>query len=236
VWRPLRPEIFLDSSRPGKGDWGLSVWFSKVLRRLLGGRELRNPRLQQAALPASKRSAFRMCYSYANLTVENRIRHVKCDEKKPNCHRCKGTGRKCDWMRRASSIFIGSNVETITVSAPIQQLPGTPEEGSYFHFFCTRTTLQLSGLFGSTFWIQEVLQACVSHPAIWHASVAVASLQQERRHTICKTAEGDEPLSEFTLSQYVKAMQHLRGLHRQPRPAAEVVLLCCILFICFEVR
>ena len=160
---------------------------------------------------------------------------MKCDEKKPSCHRCRSTGRKCDWIRRANPAVIGSTVEGINISIPIQQLRGTSEETSYFQFFCTKTTLQLSGLFGSTFWVQEVLQACVSHPAIWHAAVAVASLQQERRDTICRTPESEEPLSEFTLGQYVKAMQHLRGLHRQPRPVTEIVLLCCILFICFEV-
>ena len=171
----------------------------------------------------------------ADMTVESRIRHVKCDEKKPNCHRCRSTGRKCDWMRRENAAVIGSNGDGLAVLGPIQQLPGTSEESSYFQFFCTKTTIQLSGLFGSTFWIQEVLQACVSHPAVWHAAVAVASLQQERRNTIGRNTEGDEPLSEFTLGQYVKAMQYLRGVHRQLRPAAEVVLLCCILFICFEV-
>lgn len=123
-----------------------------------------------------------------------------------------------------------------TVYFPIKQFPGSLEESNYFQFFCTKTTSQLSGLFGSTFWNQEVLQASVLQPAIWHAAVAVASLQQERSATICKIAEEDGLLSDFTLSQYVKAMQHLRGFYTEGRkPAAEVVLLCCILFICFEV-
>jgi hypothetical protein len=117
----------------------------------------------------------------------------------------------------------------------LRQFPGTLEESNYFQFFCARTTLQLDGLFDSPFWNQQVLQACLSQPAIWHAAVAVASLQQERSATIGDLDEDRGPLSDFTLGQYVKAMQHLRGLHQQPkRPAAEIVLLCCILFICFE--
>jgi hypothetical protein len=126
-------------------------------------------------------------------------------------------------------------VEIATVSFPIKQFPGNLEESNYFQFFCAKTTLQLSGLFGSTFWSQKVLQACVSQPAIWHAAVAVASLHQERTATICKVAGEDGALSSFTLSQYVKAMQHLRRLYQKNgMPAAEVVLLCCVLFICFE--
>jgi len=161
---------------------------------------------------------------------------VKCDEEKPSCHKCKSTGRKCDWIRRAKPSLNRTNLETAVVWFPIQQYPGTLEESNYFQFFSTKTTLQFSGLFGCTFWNQEVLQACVYQPAIWHAAVAVASLQHERSSTICKVATEDEPLSDFTLSQYVKAMQHLRGLYSEDRrPAAEVVLLCCILFLCFEV-
>jgi hypothetical protein len=164
----------------------------------------------------------------------HRARHVKCDEERPHCHRCKSTGRKCDWVRRVISTSIG--LITDPVYTPIKQFPGSLEERNYFQFFCTKTTLQLSGLFGSTFWSREVLQASVLEPAIWHAAVAVSSLQQERSATICKIAEGDEPLSDFTLGQYVKAMQYLRGFYTKGRkPAAEVVLLCCILFICFEV-
>lgn len=177
----------------------------------------------------------RICCLFAEQSRAIRVRHVKCDEKKPSCHRCKSTGRKCDWKRPTHPEF-GPNVVTATVRCPSRQFPGTLDESKYFQFFCTKTTRQLSGLFGCTFWSQEVLQACVSQPAVWHAAVAVASLQQERSATISKVAEEDEPLSDFTLSQYVKAMQHLRGLYSEGRkPAAEVVLLCCIFFICFEV-
>jgi hypothetical protein len=81
-----------------------------------------------------------------------------------------------------------------------------------------------------------VLQVCVFQPAIWHAAVAVASLQQERSTAIFNVGEEDVPLSDFTLSQYVKAMKHLRSLGGDDRrPSAEAVLLCCVFFICFEV-
>jgi hypothetical protein len=66
--------------------------------------------------------------------------------------------------------------------------------------------------------------------------VAVAALQQERSATVRKAVEDDEHLSNFTLNQYVKAMQHLRGFYSKDQvPTAEVVLICCIFFICFEV-
>lgn len=158
---------------------------------------------------------------------------MKCDEKKPHCHRCKSTGRKCDWTSHVKPTPI---LETAKVSFPIKQFPGTSEENNHFQFFCTKTRIQLSGLFGSTFWSQHVLQVCVSQPAIWHAAVAVASLQQERNATTFGVGEEDAPLSNFTVMQYVKAMQHLRVSHHEHKiPAVDIALLCCVLFICFEV-
>jgi len=158
---------------------------------------------------------------------------VKCDEQKPSCHSCKSTGRRCDWTH---PLMLPSTREMASVSLAIKQLPGSIKEIGHFQFFSTQTTPQLSGLFGYTLWNQEVLHACVSHPAIWHAAVAVASLQRERGSPVAKKIVDEDTPSGFTLQQYAMAMRLMREsiLGCQP-PAVDTALICCLLFICFEV-
>jgi hypothetical protein len=57
-------------------------------------------------------------------------------------------------------------MNTTTVSAALDALPGNEEERRCFHLFRSITVVQLSGLFGSDFWNRLVLQACLGEPTI----------------------------------------------------------------------
>lgn len=73
-----------------------------------------------------------------------------------------------------------------------------------------------------------MLQATHHEPAIRHAAIALGALHE------C-TPDSDEEASIFALQQYGKAIGYLVELQGKNRRAADVVLMTCVLFVCFEV-
>ena len=107
-----------------------------------------------------------------------------------------------------------------------------------FKYFQDRTALELSGYFDAPFWNKLILQAAQSDHAIRHSLVAIASLHESLSlsYDAQATTTGDPGNKErsFSIQQYNQAINQL-VLHRDGRPIAlEVVLLACILFICYE--
>jgi hypothetical protein len=119
-------------------------------------------------------------------------------------------------------------------------LPHTDRERKFFQLFSTRVVSQLTGLFGSAFWERHVLQASLHEPAIWHALVALGAVHQTFK-PVCQlqtSKVGQLRTSDpFAVHQYLKAMGHLINPGPKDVPLSwDVALICCVLFICFEVR
>ncbi|KAL2349610.1 hypothetical protein BJ546DRAFT_725193 [Cryomyces antarcticus] len=53
--------------------------------------------------------------------ITRKIRHVKCDERKPECSRCTGTGRRCDGYTNET----GRAVDATLLAIPARSLPPT---------------------------------------------------------------------------------------------------------------
>lgn len=99
-----------------------------------------------------------------------------------------------------------------------------------FDFFCQRTVRILSGIFNPTFWTRLVLQATHHEPAIKHAVIALGAL-----HECAQVGSRDEP-SIFAMQQYGKAIGCLvEPIQGRQKQAADVALMTCVLFVCFEV-
>ncbi|KAH6698443.1 hypothetical protein BKA61DRAFT_530626 [Leptodontidium sp. MPI-SDFR-AT-0119] len=183
-----------------------------------------------------------------------KIRHVKCDEGKPACKRCVSTGRKCDGY-----FYSGTPASTTSRQTPPQTTPhdiakrsssieSSPSlnllesnlEQRSFSFFHQNTIPQLSSIFGSPSWKQLnrlLLQAAYHEPAVRHAAVALGALHEHFELTSRSlTHHSDESRNtEFAVQQYVKALGHLvNPAIRRGKPAADVALITCILFVCFE--
>ncbi|KAE9380654.1 hypothetical protein N431DRAFT_362604 [Stipitochalara longipes BDJ] len=128
--------------------------------------------------------------------VTCKIRHVKCDEKKPVCDRCASAGYECDGYcyntlarRSQSNPFLptGSNLKNLRVPIPrAKSITGTelivqPSVGPRFESaiehrcfltFQESAASQLSGYYQSLVWERVVLQAC--HEEQWARNVVVA--------------------------------------------------------------
>ena len=171
---------------------------------------------------------------------------MKCDESKPNCFRCTSTGRKCDGyplLEKGKDSDIASTRPLNTcrinlASNPSDAIPGDQKERRYFDFFCNQTVPQITGFFESKFWQRLLLQTTRCEPAVRHAVVALASVHE--RFGIAGSVSSDYEASiegRFALRQYNQAIEHLVGpISTRGQQAADVCLICCILFACLEVR
>lgn len=108
---------------------------------------------------------------------------MKCDEKKPSCHRCVSTGRKCDGypdleLKKppTGSPYLTSH--GLTRYRPIVSIPGDAQERDFFYIYQSQTAYDLSGFYESDFWTCRVLQTAHSEPALRHAVIALSALHK----------------------------------------------------------
>jgi hypothetical protein len=117
-------------------------------------------------------------------------------------------------------------------------ISGTQQERKCFEFFRSYTIIHLSG-FDPSLWNQLILQMSHHESAVRHAAIAVGSLHQSFIHdssSVPRSKNNPHP-DTLAVQHYAKAL----GLLVQPirdrgKQAADVALVACVLFICFEVR
>ncbi|KAE8448182.1 hypothetical protein EG329_009786 [Mollisiaceae sp. DMI_Dod_QoI] len=165
-----------------------------------------------------------------------KIRRVKCDEAKPHCKRCTSTGRKCDGYVQELSL---PSPDDKDYGAAIQRIathmPGNSQEKRGFQYFVTTTAEELSGFFTGSFWEHLVLQASAAEPSLRHAVVAIGSLHEEFSHNrLSYDVETESKGQAFAMSQYTKAIGHLRRSLLDGKQAPLTALMSCILFACFD--
>ncbi len=125
----------------------------------------------------------------------------------------------------------------LTFMQPINKL-STDRERRCFKFFQDHTVTQLDGFFNSPFWQQMsrlLLQTAYHEPAVRHAAVALGALH-EGFELGYQPNLGVAKEEDFAVQQYVKALGYLvEPIQKRGKQAADVALVTCILFVCFEV-
>ena len=174
------------------------------------------------------------------------VRHVKCDEEKPACNKCKSTGRPCDGYlpvkknrKRSSPSASSSGHSSVTVQwSPSSGFTGDEAERRSFYFFRARTAPQLAGYFTSDFWDCLVPLSTHHQPAIKHAVIALGSLHErfENYDISMRGLDLDNSQGGFALKQYNRAIGHLiKSVTTGGQEALDTSLVACILFACLEV-
>ncbi|KAL2808457.1 hypothetical protein BJX63DRAFT_35262 [Aspergillus granulosus] len=169
-----------------------------------------------------------------------RLRHVKCDETPIACKRCTTSGFKCD----------GYDTERLTYkrkpawSTALTEyhfrvlLPDkTTDERRSFNYFHSFTVPMMNGWFDHRMWNRLVLQLAQSEAAVCHAVVAVSALQEvsESAGVAILPEDMADRTHRFALYQYSRSIEHLTSRMRSNDPSVRnTVLICCILFIAFE--
>ena len=114
-------------------------------------------------------------------------------------------------------------------------IAGTKEERRAFHFFCSKSVADCTGLFDSGFWSRLVLQASHAEPSIRHAVIALGSLHETVQEEESKFLEGRRAYDPFALQQCNKAIGLLnQNLYSNRKHSNETLLMSCAVFIYFE--
>ncbi|KAI1867339.1 uncharacterized protein JN550_007070 [Neoarthrinium moseri] len=169
-----------------------------------------------------------------------KLRKVKCDETKPECLRCKRTGRVCNGYQAArpgKRARQGPPADDLRLSVALNAMPefGSAVEAQSYHFFLTHSGPSLASDYDSGFWNSLVLQLCHSERAVLHAVLAVSSFHES---LLLGNLDGQGELEDrqvFALEQYNIAIGILRDqMNEETVRDAIVPLLMCLLFICME--
>lgn len=107
-------------------------------------------------------------------------------------------------------------------------------ESRMFHMFRNETVKHVAGVFDHSFWKVNVLRAARIYPAIWHASLAVAAMQ-ERNIIYGDTTNVDikRKFYAFALIQYNAAIKLLLEIAMKPTHTVaeqETLLMASMLF------
>lgn len=169
--------------------------------------------------------------------VRDRIRKVKCDERKPSCSRCSKTGRKCDGYldpkasgsrRRLKDQGHHHRLHALGPSLGLL----SPEEERAFGFFQHVTGPCLSGDSDASFWGTFVMQLCQTEPAVRHAVLAISSF-----HESFSQGQNTTDISgsqSFALQHYNTAITCLLDPMKDAVNKPLASLITCVIFVCIE--
>ncbi|KPM45820.1 hypothetical protein AK830_g705 [Neonectria ditissima] len=193
------------------------------------------------------------------LTVSlSKIRHLKCDEAKPQCQRCEKDGHVCDGyetvltrktktkskesqlresqlvLRRKELAVNASPLPLVTADAC--QLP---TEMDLFHHVRTCTIQDLgTALTPTEFWYMHALPLGHAVEPVKYAICALGGAHKHFKSQLLGTSGGSvllQGLEEVAIQQYNQAIHHIKSFTRTPsKKNMEVILTCCVIFICIE--
>ena len=120
-----------------------------------------------------------------------RIRHVKCDERKPLCLRCEKFGISCDGYEsftslaalpeRRSTSLLPRNAASLSIITPSSTGKfESQEEYQYFLHYRSETSLDLSGCMPEDVWNQVIPRASESAQALRNLTLAVSAMDKAR--------------------------------------------------------
>lgn len=178
--------------------------------------------------------------------LRDRIRKVKCDENKPFCQKCVGTGRTCDGYENAFRFVISQPINNphaggIKSGVGLQPIRPTlteitPQDIELLNrYFSTKTIFDVKISCDEE--AKEVLQASLTDPPIRHAVSSLRALREHLETTgdVPESAAQQTPGYDYGLQQYCIALGGLASNLSSPSSnGLKSALRCCQIFISIE--
>ncbi|KAH8586807.1 hypothetical protein B0O99DRAFT_643560 [Bisporella sp. PMI_857] len=184
--------------------------------------------------------------------VTCKLRHLKCDEEKPACRRCRHDHRICDGynfpnqpprpchqddlrLNKPAYNTLKASIQALSVSAGIT---GSDIEKFLFHHAKEHTIKAMgSSTSVARFWRNYVLPLGHSVGAIKHALMALGAAHRSFlwNYSPDFNPSDDRSYESIAIQQYNRAIQHVSVVMSDPSPMnIQITLVCCLIFICFE--
>jgi hypothetical protein len=168
-----------------------------------------------------------------------RIRHLKCDEAKPECKRCLGFGFKCDgYVNKPKLTWKFVKPKLSPAASPLgSPLPTgirfqNEKDFQYFRLFQYEISDELSAGFDPSLWNRIVLQMCALSP-ILQLSIATAALKNSKRPQVSDELKRSH--EQYALQQYGSALQGVRRLlENSQHHSLRIALVVSLIIYCFE--
>ncbi|KAI8626683.1 hypothetical protein F5Y19DRAFT_478343 [Xylariaceae sp. FL1651] len=170
----------------------------------------------------------------------SRIRHKKCDEKRPACSPCVSTGRKCDFLslprpQPAIQAFLFPGRWSLQ-----GQLWHTPRlhliDTWHFEYFRTVTIRELSLCMGTQVWSSVILPAAFAEPFVLPGILALASLSRNMAPSFVSgrmALVSGYPAS-YSLRKYNQSIHELNSRLDTSAQSRELALLGSLIFTVIE--
>lgn len=121
-----------------------------------------------------------------------RRRHLKCDETKPICARCRALNMACSYRLAPQFTVLTAGIHMGWLLAKQPSCPTTPsniasssitwQERRLAHLFRTELVAGVSGPFDTSFWTVHLLQAAQHYPALWYAATTFTAMYQQHHY------------------------------------------------------
>ncbi|KAF5579287.1 transcriptional regulatory moc3 [Fusarium pseudocircinatum] len=160
-----------------------------------------------------------------------RIRKIKCDEARPDCQRCIGTGRKCDGYGDADSVTQQTLIirERPPITRALNNDLGAELSLHAFDYYRGHVSHQVGDTVDSDFWGDLVLRLAPTDPAIRHAISTISLMYAEKT----KGTKDHCPNYRPAIVEYNKAILAVRSWPLATESRVKP-LLVCLLFVCIE--
>ncbi|ENH72285.1 hypothetical protein FOC1_g10004523 [Fusarium oxysporum f. sp. cubense race 1] len=160
-----------------------------------------------------------------------RIRKIKCDEARPGCQRCIGTGRKCDGYGDTDSVTQQTLIirERPPITRALNNDIGIELSFHAFDYYRGHVSHQVGDTVDSDFWGNLVLRLAPTDPAIRHAISAISLMYAEKTKDTRDICPNYRP----AIVEYNKAILAVRSWPLATESRVKP-LLVCLLFVCIE--
>ncbi|CAI6314269.1 unnamed protein product [Periconia digitata] len=190
-----------------------------------------------------------------------KIRHKKCDEKRPSCTQCLTLSHNCEFSTSTATTPPTTppsftTTATTLVQSPLTTLPYHQHQNNqttltHFSFFREVCAPEYSLFYTSPIWEPLILRVILHEEFAWHAALAISALTRSHYDSSFSSSSSSSPAATsstqgdrlddatsphaFANSHYTLALRLLNArLEREGWDAAEMAVLGSVMFVNIE--